>query len=320
MGFLETTVHNTMGLLFDATIIGAALYGVGCMQAWNYYRKFAHRDTWQIKAAVTLVILCDTIQMALLSESLYSYLVTHHGDDAYFAYVEKTLIVELFFSGIIGLVVQTFYAYRIWHLSKKWYLVAYVGVLISVAFVLLCIYFELCLHFDTMAELGTPKATALSISVNGFTAACDISITVIMIVFLERSKTGFKKSTDMVNRLILFVFNTGMPTTICAILGLALIKGEPTTYLYIFFYLLMGRFYTNSLLIILNSRDYIRNASSNAHSSSNNGYSLQSMPAHILNRSSRDPQEISIHIDTTTSRVEDSDISRRKDDKSAVMV
>ncbi|KIY63683.1 hypothetical protein CYLTODRAFT_129969 [Cylindrobasidium torrendii FP15055 ss-10] len=305
MGFLESNIHNTMGLLFQATVIGSALYGVGCSQGWSYYRNYWHRDSWPIRTAVTLVLLCDTIQMALLSESLYLYVITHHGDSAYLARLEKTLIVELFFSGIVGLITQSFYAYRIWAVSKKWYLVAFVAALITTAFVLLTVYFVIVIKFEYISDLGQRKTTILSVTVNGFTAACDISITIIMVAFLERSKTGFRKSNAMINRLIFFVFNTGIPTTICAILSVALVQGEPQTYLYIFFYLLMGRFYTCSLLITLNARDGIREIGCGNHLG-DNSFCLQSIPTH-LGCTTQDPQGISINIETSHTHTREDD-------------
>jgi len=39
-------------------------------------------------------------------------------------------------------------------------------------------------------------------------AATDIGITMVMILIFHRSKTGFKGSTDLLNRLIMFTLNT----------------------------------------------------------------------------------------------------------------
>ncbi|KAJ3987981.1 hypothetical protein F5890DRAFT_623292 [Lentinula detonsa] len=86
-----------------------------------------------------------------------------------------------------------------------------------------------------------------------------------MIWLLQRSKTGFKNTTDVLNRLIVFTFNTGVPGT----------------FIYIFVYVSMGRFYTNCLLVTLNSRDYIRQGLSSNGASTSENYAM-SIPNNAL--------------------------------------
>ncbi|KIY72509.1 hypothetical protein CYLTODRAFT_417897 [Cylindrobasidium torrendii FP15055 ss-10] len=288
------TLDNTIGLLYDTVVISAALYGAGLLQAWFYFRKFSGRDNAWIKGCVTGVLVCDTVQMILLSKTVYVYLVTNHGNDLALGMVEKTLLIELYFSGTIAILTQAFYAWRIFALSKSFLLAGIVMLLSVTSYVF--VYTSVIINFKLLSELVGPLPTKLSMATNSTTALCDIAITLIMIIFLERSKTGFRKSTDMLNRLIIFVFNTGMPTTICAILSFAMVKGEPNTFLYIMFYLIMGRFYTNSILVTLNSRDYIRNGSnSGTETRTGNEISLHTVNG---NASHHPGPNVSIRIET----------------------
>ncbi|KAJ7215625.1 hypothetical protein C8J57DRAFT_1396718 [Mycena rebaudengoi] len=64
----------------------------------------------------------------------------------------------------------------------------------------------------------------------------------------------------MINRLMVFTFNTGLPTSICALLVTICVAALPETFLYMFFFLLLGRLYTNSILVTLNCREYIKSS------------------------------------------------------------
>ncbi|EEB94639.1 hypothetical protein MPER_06514, partial [Moniliophthora perniciosa FA553] len=70
-----------------------------------------------------------------------------------------------------------------------------------------------------------------------------------------------KRSNDMINRLIIFTFNTGIPVSVSALLAFISINVWRGTFIYMFFFLMQGRLYTNSLLVTLNTREHIKEAS-----------------------------------------------------------
>ncbi|KAJ7234912.1 hypothetical protein C8J57DRAFT_1531188 [Mycena rebaudengoi] len=78
--------------------------------------------------------------------------------------------------------------------------------------------------------------------------------------YYEHLLGGYKKTTDMINRLMVFTFNTGLPTSICALLVTICVAALPETFLYMFFFLLLGRLYTNSILVTPNCREYIKSS------------------------------------------------------------
>ncbi|KAJ6530988.1 hypothetical protein DFH09DRAFT_141047 [Mycena vulgaris] len=255
------TVDNTIGLLFDAVVISAALYGAGCLQAWFYFRTYSKRDSWWTKSLVTFVIVCDSSQMAVLTACAYSYLVTNIGNPAALTHVFSTLIIEIFFSDFIALAVQLFYCYRVYRLSNRSWIASGVLAIMSLgSFIILLVYSAKALQTSTYAELA--ELNTLSMSCNIAAAVTDAVISLVLMYYLYISKTGLVRTDNMLNRLIAFTFNTGLPTTFCALAACISIKVWPDTFIYIFWFLLLGRFYTNTLLVTLNTRDYIRAASS----------------------------------------------------------
>ena len=92
-------------------------------------------------------------------------------------------------------------------------------------------------------------------------AVSDISIAGTLVFLLRKSRTGFKRTETLVNRLVMFSINTGLITSMCAIMALVSVRPTflallsptnidivflkvlawPNTFLYIAFYLLISR-------------------------------------------------------------------------------
>ncbi|KIY51694.1 hypothetical protein FISHEDRAFT_56592 [Fistulina hepatica ATCC 64428] len=68
-------------------------------------------------------------------------------------------------------------------------------------------------YFDQLLDLRT-----LLTVTNSMSAAIDVILSLVMIFLLQISKTGFRRSTDIINRLVSYYF-TGIPTAIFALLS-----------------------------------------------------------------------------------------------------
>jgi len=115
-------------------------------------------------------------------------------------------------------------------------------------------------NFIHLTDLS--KLKALSLTVNALAAAGDVLIAFILCWILQSSRTGFKRSDTVITKLIAFSINTGLVTSICALLSLITIVVFPGAFIYITFYFTLGRLYSNSLLATLNARQSLA-ASSN---------------------------------------------------------
>ncbi|KAF7308557.1 hypothetical protein HMN09_00704800 [Mycena chlorophos] len=301
---LGETVDDTYGLLYIAVVVSAALYGskkkqAGIVQFWIWIRKYHAKDSLALKTLVIAVVICDTCQEALLSHAVYRYLVSSIEQPTILPTVVETLMVELFFSCAIATLVQQFYCWRIYRIGKSVILAGAVSLVSWTSCVVLMIYSAKAVQLKEFSQVIDLEK--LSIAANSLSAGTDVVISLTLITLLQTSKTGFKRSTDLINRLMIFTFNTGLPTSISALLATICIAAFPSTFLYIFFFLLLGRFYTNSLLVTLNSREYIKSASQN--SGSRDQYSLEASGRRFAQQqpqATRDPDHITIRIDTDT--------------------
>ncbi|KAI0714872.1 hypothetical protein C8Q76DRAFT_728532 [Earliella scabrosa] len=245
-------LDTTMGPLLIGVILGAVFYGVSLSQVYYYYTRYP-RDPWHTKALVAAVWFTDTCHQALISHTIYWYLVTMYGDPNALFRLVNTILIEVLFQGFTGLFVQSFFAARIWKLSgKKLWLVLPVVAMIIAEFTVSIAYTVKSLGFEFFADL--PKIKALSLSINIFAAVGDVLIAAILCTILQSSKTGFERSNLLINKLMVFAVNTGLLTSICACMSLITILALPDTFIYITFFFLIGRLYANSLMATLNSR------------------------------------------------------------------
>ncbi|TFK37407.1 hypothetical protein BDQ12DRAFT_736268 [Crucibulum laeve] len=293
-----------LGAAFIGAVIAASLHGVSCVQAWYYYTH--QNDTWPIKSLVGAVMAFDTIHQALITHTMYTYLVSNWGDLESLRRLVWSMLVEVLFNGFTALLVQSFLTMRVWRLSNKaiW-LTSIVLILVIGEFGCVVAFTAFSLHLKTFEELAHLKT--LSILVNALAAAGDVLIAAALCTLLHRSRTGFQRSDTMINKLILFAVNTGFLTSLCAVASLISITVAGQTFLYIGFFFCIGRLYTNSLLATLNARKMIRGVGEGVNSTSEGvSLSVRDFPKNGP-LTARRTTDISIKIDTTREFVTDSD-------------
>ncbi|THU96229.1 hypothetical protein K435DRAFT_797469 [Dendrothele bispora CBS 962.96] len=277
---MVATIHSTLGMLFHAVVIGAALYGAGCLQGYLYYRRHKGKDGWMLQSLVGFILLCDTFQMGILT--VYQYTITLQSispSESTHVCCDVRTLDESRQPRHTGYHVQRRYSFggSIVLLLENLAMVFGLVELGFVRFVFISIQLCSCwciaewlaphyprLQYSTYAELTQLKN--ISMSCNILAASSDIFISLAMVFYLQTSKTGYRKSNSMINRLIIFTFNTGIPVSVCALFACISINVWPDTFLYMFFFLLQGRF-------TLNSREYIRGTGFN-----NNNFTMNSYP------------------------------------------
>jgi len=287
------SLNNTFGAVYIGVVVAATLYGVTCVQTWYYYSRYPS-DMWYIKLLVFAVWVSDTIHQILISHTVYTYLITDYGIVTDLSMIVWSLIVEVLFNAFTAFMVQCFLAMRIFKLSNKnWWMTMVVMALVFGELAIVIAYVDQALHMTTFAQLATLRP--LSVSINAVAAASDALIALFLCGLLQRSRTGFKRSDTMINKLILFSINTGLLTSIDAVASLISITAAPNTFIYIAFYFSLGRFYCNSLLATLNARKSIRGLSRGDES-----VSLQEMKTgQPMSTKRSQHNNISIKIDTT---------------------
>ncbi|KAE9391790.1 hypothetical protein BT96DRAFT_298101 [Gymnopus androsaceus JB14] len=124
-------VPKTFGALLVGAFFASFLAGGVSLQTLLYYRLYPS-DSTDIKTLVFMIWLLDTCHTGLIWGSLWEYFVGYYGRQTMIDYIPTALALSITFTGVLTFLVQSFFAHRIFLLSKRnWFLVV---PLVSLAF------------------------------------------------------------------------------------------------------------------------------------------------------------------------------------------
>ncbi|KAL5512594.1 hypothetical protein ACEPAG_3247 [Sanghuangporus baumii] len=291
-------IDNTYGALLIGTMIAMGLWGAATIQLYYYFNQFPN-DEWRLKALVAAVWTLDTTHQGLISHTCYAYLVTNYANPPFLLTITPSLSVMVLISGIVCFLVQCFLLYRVWRLSEKnMFLVIFLFAMGVAQFVTTALYYA---KGAKLTVLTLPSIAWLSKLVNSLSAATDVSIAAVLIYLLQRSRTGFRRSETLINRLIFFTINTSALTSICAIFSVIFVTVYPDALIYVAFYVNISKMYTNTFFATLNARKSTRDGFDSTY---NQGSSMilsrgrSEVPPWSANRSQN--SRVAIRVETET--------------------
>ncbi|KAJ3987968.1 hypothetical protein F5890DRAFT_1494299 [Lentinula detonsa] len=312
---MSSSLDETFGAAYIGIVVAAMLLGISVIQGFYYFTH--HEDRWILRGLVVAVLIFDLIHQILITHTGWVYLVSFSQQPAKLGTVIWSLLAEVLFNGLTAFCVQCFLTYRIWKLSgaKVWLTTIVISFVLSEFACVIAFAIIAFLRVKTFEQLSA-ELKGLSVTVNAVAVAGDLFIAGILTLLLQRSKTGFRKSDTMINKLIIFAVNTGGLTSICAVASLISILAAPATFIYISFFFSMGRLYTNSLLANLNARSMIRKAAEGINtitgdaSISFKDYARHASSSKLVFQHSRNLNATNISIQVDTTREFMSDLER----------
>ncbi|EIN12165.1 hypothetical protein PUNSTDRAFT_130433 [Punctularia strigosozonata HHB-11173 SS5] len=247
-GMALIALDGLLGASLIGVLVSAVVFGITCLQIYLYFTEHSQNDSTLLKAFVLILFFLDTLHLALLSHSIYFYTVSCFGD--YFALTVATwsLLVQIPISSIVTLSVQLFFAYRIHKLSDghNWWMPLAICVLAAgemaagigmttVGFIIRKFAFE-----DRIVSWAASGLTA------GF--VCDTMITTGMVHYLNRNQSQFPRTQKAVSMLTNYALNTGLITTILALITLIVLLTHHEELIYAPFYFMLARVYACSFM------------------------------------------------------------------------
>ncbi|KAF8235929.1 hypothetical protein L208DRAFT_1457858 [Tricholoma matsutake] len=250
-------IDNSMGAMLIGTLMSSMLLGITYVQSFYYFIEY-RMDPWYLKSLVISTVVLDTAQMLLISYSIYRWLITDYNNPIGLEPLLWSGLVEPLPTALTSMLVQGFFTLRVWHRC-------------TIAWIILSMQLE---KFTDLRAL-----LPLVIVVSALSVGADVIISASLVILLSRARTAFKRSNTIINKLMLFVINTGVLTSCIAIACLISVLAWPTSMIYASFYFCLGRSYVNSLLAILNGRKHI------AEQVDNVSHMLVSMPTSVTSPS-----------------------------------
>ncbi|KAF5313269.1 hypothetical protein D9619_002579 [Psilocybe cf. subviscida] len=247
MGAYDTTV----GVLLLGLFFNTFLYGIVCVQFLTY-KNHKFNDALWIKAIVAALFVVDTVHSAVSIYAGWQMAVTNFDNPSSLAIVSWTIPFTAVATAFAAILTQAFMSHRVYKLTASKPAVIVIGIFSAVGFV-----------FGTYAGIRSGIIAEVKnfgvlkpfvICWLGSQTVADLLLTCILIYAFARSKTGFRKTDSVINRLIRGSIQTGLFVSIFALGDLFTFTLHGNTNLYAMFAYPIGRIYTNTLLDTLNSR------------------------------------------------------------------
>lgn len=230
--------------------INILLHGVLTAQVYLYFTTYKTDRSW-LKTFIVILYIADTFDSVISIYYIYDALVTHFGDEANLLRANWAFATDAVLTGAIGGAVQHFFAWRVYVLSKN-------------VFAVLAIV--LCSLVNFAGSLGATISVALNpnfsllpglrVEVTMWLVGAvlaDMIIAIALVWHLGRHKYLYPALNSTINRILRMTVQTGVLTTILAIIDL-------TCYLcissgiHLIFNIPLSKLYTNCMLSTLNAR------------------------------------------------------------------
>jgi len=246
------------GPIFVGTVLNWCLLGTVSLQVHTYILTYPD-DSRRLKSLIWGLFGLEIIQTAFLTHYAWVTLVSGWGipiDSLPWSGATFPIM-----SGLIALIVQLFFAWRIWVLRvsiRYPYFAKIMSVLIAMVAMLqgvAAIYGGIAFSVNRTWEHVEKLTWIVEIWLGGSTT-CDILIAAAMITILAEASRGspWKRSAVMINKLMIHAIETGAVTAVTALVDLVLFERYKHTGIHQAPALLLGKLYTSALLVSLNGR------------------------------------------------------------------
>ncbi|KAJ7286422.1 hypothetical protein C8J57DRAFT_663598 [Mycena rebaudengoi] len=242
--------------LIIGVLLATFLFGILTVQFYFYHLSFP-RDAKGVKWLVYLVYLLDLASTTMCFADAYHWFAVGYGnlfylDDIYLSAIDTPML-----GAFLAAIAQCYYCYRIWTINRSTLPICIFVVLLALAQVASGIYGAVAAHqvlkFSKAGANLRPTVWLLNIGA----AVADVVVAVTMTTLLTRSRTHHAPTKFMIKRIIELTVETNLLSSTFAVLTVILLVGAPGTNYFTAPSIILGKIYSNSLLLMLNNRKLI---------------------------------------------------------------
>ncbi|THU98509.1 hypothetical protein K435DRAFT_777480 [Dendrothele bispora CBS 962.96] len=264
--------EETYGASYICAILTVFLFGISVLQGYMYYLKYS-RDSPYLKLLVFSLLAMGTVHTALICHTVYHYLVLSYTRPEFLIDGEWSVYTSSVLGSFMCFIIQMFFANMIFHLTKsRWW-----GIVLAGTIVLLSLAQFAFGVFFTTREFQLWQLAKLAAIVHitqvpmlAFRIITDILICVSLCYTLWDSRTEIRRTTKLINMLIVYAINRFVLTTLVVIVQMIVLITKPQSIGAMVIEFVTVHLYVNSLLATLNSRNHLRNIGNDRVNSDSN--------------------------------------------------
>lgn len=250
-------VYTMIGPVVLSALVNACLFGGLVIQTYVYYANFPN-DHRAMKLTVAAVLASQIAHVICVSATLWKVAVSGYGNPLTLLIFPLGADAVILFTAITGILVELFFAFRLWKLSKT-----FTVPLISLVLCLLaqCIALAMTAKGFAMTNLLTFEIDGNRLITLAFTSrlVCELSLTLSMVWYLRKQRSmTFSRTTTMIDRLVLWTLETGLLASLVAVFTMSFFLAMKQNYIWVGMYAILATVNANSLLASLNGRLILR--------------------------------------------------------------
>ncbi|CAK5278722.1 unnamed protein product [Mycena citricolor] len=242
-----------------ACVLG--LCGVTALQGYLYFTRY--QDKIGVRLVAGMMIGLDFLSMALISQSVYYYMLPYFGSFTPLNAVTKELSIECLISAMITFTSQMYFVYQL-HMVKNpgtpgvlmKYLVIVMGT-VGLAGGIGCVVLMFTHPHEIFMNRKPSFAILAGIS-KAFGASADIVATIAMCMFLKSAETGMSGTSSLLKSLTHLFINRGILVTAAQILLLITFFATSGHLYWLAVHVNTTKLYVNTFFGMLNARAVIR--------------------------------------------------------------
>ncbi|THU94150.1 hypothetical protein K435DRAFT_839952 [Dendrothele bispora CBS 962.96] len=248
---LGTVAELVAGPFFIGWLFNAFLLGLFFVQCYLYVRNYRKDPLW-IKLYVAFLFIANMANTVFLAIWLYNAVVMNFGNIDALMIADWVFATGAVMTGIIVSYVQLFFAWRVKVLTQNVLLALLTAIPSVLGFVASLVSSLYVKKFPHIVDFDNFKVWIVLWLVSG--TFSDLMITSVLVTYLRRNKQGFRDSDEMIDRIIRLTVQSGLTTSIVAVLDVVLFLVYPNSALHLVFNLPLNKIYSIMLMSSLNSR------------------------------------------------------------------
>ncbi|KAJ3931827.1 MAG: hypothetical protein NXY57DRAFT_1005729 [Lentinula lateritia] len=256
-GIASPDLDLTFGALLCGSFIVILLFGIFIVQVYLYYKGYP-KDKLLLKILVAFVCICELAHTICVTSGVYIMLITFYGHPETLSKFPLPFDLTVAFAAPVTAVVQAFYILRIYRFLNVLYIPIVLWVLCFLRFVssYAAVGFVIEAVSVTMFELRWNWLFTVNFVVGAFV---DVAVAGILVFKLWRERREAMKSTvKLLDRLIRWTLQTGLVTSVVAVLVVIFLQVMENNLIWITTYTCLAKVYSNSLMAGLNARNNLR--------------------------------------------------------------
>ncbi|KAJ6580826.1 hypothetical protein B0H19DRAFT_485668 [Mycena capillaripes] len=248
---------STLGAMLIGVLVSYVLFGVTTTQVYIYSSRFPN-DSRKIKLLVALVWFCELGHVICIGHTLYTLVITDIVHPGNISAMPQSLNASTLFNAVVATCVQGFLSFRIYRLWKRLYIPLLTWTLSFLFMGATAVVFTVGMQAIPFQMFEARWGWLLD-SLWSVAAANDLIIALTLVYWLVRGRDDSDQiRTPVIDKLIMWTIETGLITSAAAVLNLACFVTMKQNLIWIAWYVVTARLYSNSFLASLNSRATLR--------------------------------------------------------------